>query len=182
MNILTTILLVMLCILALILIFALFMKKNHYAKSDIIINAPRQRIFDYVKLIKNQETFNKNAMADPDRINEFKGIDGTVGFIYSWSGNKNAGEGQKEIMKIDEGKRIEMEIRFVKPMKAIGHLIMETESISVNQTKVSWSNSGFLNYPLNIMIPIMEKHVAKDMNSSLSTLKTIIENQSSHEK
>ena len=95
--------------------------------------------------------------------------------IYSWSGDKSAGQGEKEIKNIIEGKRIEMEIRFVKPMRATASITMETESLPDNQTKVSWSNAGNLKYPLNIMIPMMEKHVTKDMDSSLSTLKNILE-------
>jgi hypothetical protein len=175
MNILLTILLVLAGIIALLLIIALFMKKEHYVKREIIINAPRQKVFDYVKLLKNQDEFNKNAMAGPDRKREFKGTDGTVGYIYAWSGDKNAGVGEKEIKNIVEGKRIETEIRFVKPMAATACIIMETESLSDDQTKVTWSNAGTLKYPVNIMIPMMEKHVAKDMDSSLSTLKNILE-------
>ncbi|MBC7872358.1 MAG: polyketide cyclase, partial [Ferruginibacter sp.] len=73
------------------------------------------------------------------------------------------------------GKRIETEIRFVKPMVTSAAIIMETESLSDHQTKVYWSNAGTLKYPVNIMIPMMEKHVAKDMESSLSILKNILE-------
>jgi hypothetical protein len=175
MNILITIILIIAGIIALLLIIGLFMKKAHYVKREIIINAPRQKVFDYIKLLKNQDKFNKHAMADPDRNGEFKGTDGTVGFIYSWSGNKNAGEGEKEIMNIIDGKRVETEIRFVKPMTATASIIMETESLSDDQTKVTWSNAGTLKYPINIMIPIMEKHIAKDMDASLSTLKSILE-------
>jgi hypothetical protein len=175
MNILFTILLVVAGIIALLLIIALFMKREHYVKREIIINAHRQKVFDYIKLLKNQDEFNKHAMAGPDRKREFKGTDGTVGYIYAWSGNKNAGEGEKEIMNIVEGKRIETEIRFVKPMTATACIIMETESLSDNQTKVIWSNAGTLKYPVNIFIPMMEKSVAKDMDSSLSTLKNILE-------
>jgi hypothetical protein len=175
MNIIITILLVVAGILALLLLIALFMKKEHYVNREIIINAPRQKVFDYIKLLKNQDEFNQHAMAGPDRKREFKGTDGTVGYIYSWSGNKNAGVGEKEIKNIIEGKRVESEIRFVKPMRATASIIMETESLSDNQTKVSWSNAGTLIYPFNIMIPMMEKHVAKDMDSSLSTLKNILE-------
>jgi hypothetical protein len=175
MNTITTILLIVAGIIALLLITALFMKREHYVKREIIINAPRQKVFDYIKLLKNQDTFNKDAMADSDRKKEFKGTDGTVGYIYAWSGNKNAGVGEKEIKNIVEGKRIETEIRFVKPMAATASIIMETESLSGNQTKVNWSNAGTLKYPINIMIPMMEKHVAKDMDSSLSTLKNILE-------
>jgi len=175
MNIIITILLVVAGIIFLLLIIALFMKKEHYVNREIIINAPRQKVFDYVKLLKNQDEFNKHAMAGPDRKREFTGTDGTVGYIYAWSGNKNAGVGEKEIKNIIEGRRIETEIRFVKPMTATANIIMETESLSDNQTKVSWSNAGTLKYPINIMIPMMEKSVAKGMDTSLSTLKNILE-------
>jgi hypothetical protein len=175
MNIIITILLVVVSIIGLLLIIALFMRREHYVKREIIINAPRQKVFDYVKLLKNQDEFNTGAMEDPDRKREFKGTDGTIGYIYAWSGNKHAGVGEKEIKNIIEGKRIETEIRFVKPMAATASIIMETESLSDNQTKVSWSNAGTLKYPINIMIPMMEKQVAKGMDTSLSTLKNILE-------
>ena len=175
MNIIITILLVVAGIIALLLLIALFMKREHYVNREIIINAPRQKVFDYVRLLKNQDKFNKHAMAGPDRKREYKGTDGTVGFIYSWSGDKSAGQGEKEIKNIIEGKSIETEIRFVKPMRATASIIMETESLSDDQTKVYWSNAGTLKYPVNIMIPMMEKHVVKDMDISLSTLKNILE-------
>src|ERR1017187_4151428 len=142
MNIIITILLAVAGIIALLLLFALFMKREHYVKREIIINAPRQKVFDYLKLLKNQDEWNDGAKADSDRKKEFKGTDGTVGYIYSWSGNKDAGEGEKEIMNIIEGQRIETEIRFVKPMKAIASIIMETESLSENQTNVCMINAG----------------------------------------
>ncbi len=170
------ILLVIAGIITILLIIAIFMRKNHYVKREIIINSPRQKVFDFLKLLKNQDKFNKHAMAGSDRKREYKGTDGTVGFIYSWSGNKNSGEGEKEIKNIIEGKRIEMEIRFIKPMTTSAYIVMETESLSENQTKVYWSNSGILKYPVNIVIPMLEKSVAKDMDSSLSNLKVIFEN------
>lgn len=109
MNILVIILFVLAGIIALLLIVALFMKKQHYVRREIIINAPLQKVFEFLKLLKNQEQFNKWARTDKNRKEEFKGTDGTVGFIYSWSGNKNAGAGEKEIMNITEGKKIETE-------------------------------------------------------------------------
>jgi len=175
MNIIITVLLVVAGIIILLLLIALFLKKEHYVKREIIINAPRQKVFDYIKLLKNQDEFNKHAMAGSDRKREFKGTDGTVGYIYAWSGDKNAGMGEKEIKRIVEGESIETEIRFVKPMSATASIIMETIPLSDNQTKVSWSNAGTLKFPINIFIPMMEKHVSKDMDSSLSTLKTILE-------
>src|SRR6185295_13198076 len=171
MNTIITILLIVAGIIVLLLIIALFMKREHYVNREIIINVPRQKVFDFLKLLKNQEKFNKWAKTDKDRKEETKGTDGTVGFIYSWSGNKKAGEGEKEIKNIIEGKRIETEIRFVKPMRVSARVIFETESLSENQTKVNLINTGTLKYPLNIMIPMAENNFRKDLDASLSTLK-----------
>jgi hypothetical protein len=78
-------------------------------------------------------------------------------------------------MNIVEGKRIETEIRFIKPMRISASVIKETGSLSDNQTKVNLSNAGILKYSLNITIPIAEKKFAKDMDISLTTLKNILE-------
>src|ERR1017187_9203063 len=175
MNILITVLIVLVGILALLFIIGLFTNREHDVKREIIINAPLQKVFDYVKLLKNQDEWNKNEKGDPDKKEEFKGTDGNVGFIISFTGNKNTGEGQKEIMNIIEGRRIETEMRFVKPMTFTASLIMDTESLSDNQTKVKLSHDGTLEYPKNIMILMFEKMFAKQMDISLSTLKNVLE-------
>ena len=175
MNILITILSVITGIIVLLLIIALFTKKGYHTHREIIIHAPRQKVFDYVKQIKNQDNFNIWLMLDPDMKREFNGTDGTVGFIYAWNGNKEAGEGEQEIKAIDEGKSIEMEIRFIRPFAGVAHATMTTESISDNQTKVSWTTASEMKYPLNIMLPLIVKMLEKDMNTSLTTLKNILE-------
>jgi hypothetical protein len=53
---------------------------------------------------------------------------------------------------------------------------METEPLSANETRLSWSNTGTLPVPVNLFIPKMEKHVARDMDKSLLTLKRLLEN------
>jgi hypothetical protein len=162
-------------LIALVFVAALIMPKTHYVERDIVIRAPRQKVFDFIRFLQNQESFNTNAMEDANREKTFNGTDGTVGYIYAWKGNKDAGEGEKEIMGIIDGKSVEMEIRFVKPMKATARIIMATEPIAENQTKLSWSNAGSLPVPINLFIPKMQKHVAKDMDNSLGTLKKILE-------
>jgi uncharacterized protein YndB with AHSA1/START domain len=175
MNILIAILLVLAVLVIAPLIIALFIKKEYNVHRDIIINVPREKVFDYVKHLKNQDKFNKWVMADPDMKREFKGTDGTVGFVYAWNGNKNAGEGEQEIKNIVEGKKIETEIRFVRPMPSVAYANMTTESITENQTKVSWSNEGLMKYPMNIMKSMIQKMLAKDMDISLTNLKNNLE-------
>ena len=176
MNTLIIILLVISGIIALLFIIPLFMKKQHYVKREIVINAPVQKVFSFLRMLENQEKFNKWASVESDRKKEFKGTDGTVGFIYAWSGGKKAGQGEKEIMNIIENKKIETEIRFIKPIAVSASAIFETEALSDNQTKVSFINCGKLKYPLNLLIPMAEKNFAKDLEGSLATLKSIMEN------
>ena len=106
---------------------------------------------------------------------KFNGTDGTVGFKYEWKGNKKAGEGEQEITNLVEGKKLETEIRFVRPFPSVAKANMMTESISANQTKVGWRNSGEMKYPMNVMVSMVEKMLAKDMNESLNNLKRILE-------
>ena len=175
MNILIDILLVLASVIVFLLIVALFTKKGYSIHREIIINAPLQKVFDYLKQLKNWDNFNERATADPSKKNKFRGTDGIVGFIYAWSGNKKVGEGEKEIKAIVEGKSIETEIRFIKPFTLTGYTNMSTESLSDNQTKVTLSNASTLKYPLNILLLMVEKGIGKDMSISLSCLKNILE-------
>lgn len=164
-------------IVVLILIIPIFMRKVHHVQREIVIDVPVQKAFDFLRILKNHEKFNKWAGADPNRKEEFKGTDGTLGFIYAWSGNKNAGEGEKEIMKLIENKKIEIEMRFVKPFKVSADFKIDTEAIGNDHTKVTWSNTSALKYPLNIMVPMVERSLAKDMDESLMVLKNILEKE-----
>ena len=162
-------------IIILLLIIAVFTKKGYNTHREIIIQAPQQKVFEYLKQIKNQDNFNMWIMVDPQMKKEFKGTDGTVGFIYAWNGNKKAGEGEQEIKAITEGKSIETEIRFVRPFAGLAHAKLTAESLPDNQTKVTWSTASTMKYPMNIMISMIVKMLEKDMGTSLTTLKNILE-------
>jgi uncharacterized protein YndB with AHSA1/START domain len=175
MNIAVTILSILGGIIALLLVIALFMTRNYKTYREIVILAPRQKVFDYLKQLKNQDNFNKWIMIDPEMKKEFRGTDGTVGFVYAWNGNKEGGEGEQEIKAVSEGKNIEMEIRFVRPFAGIAYAEMTTQSLSDDQTKATWSTASTMKYPLNLMLPLIVKMLEKDMGTSLTTLKNILE-------
>lgn len=175
MEIFLTILIVLAGLIALILIASVFMRKDYFIQREITINAPLQKVFDYIKLLKNQDNFNKWVMIDPGMSREFKGTDGTVGFIYAWNGNKRAGAGEQEIKRLIESNNIETEIRFVRPFPGIAQANMSTRSVGDNQTKVTWSNASKMTWPMNLLLPMIEKALGKDMDESLENLKRILE-------
>eukprot|EP01041_Mallomonas_annulata_P036473 gene36473-59588_t len=105
---------------ALLLLIALFTKKEYSIQREIVIEKPVEEVFNYIKHIKNQDYFSKWVMTDPNMNRIFTGNDGEVGFIYAWdSQNKAAGKGAQEIKNIIENELLDLEIRFEKPMKGL---------------------------------------------------------------
>lgn len=178
MQILFNIVLVILGLIALVLIVAAFAPKKYSISRDIVINKPRAQVFDYIKHLKNQDHYSKWVMTDPNMKKTFKGTDGTTGFIYAWDGNKQAGEGEQEIMGMIPDQKLDLEVRFVRPFAAIAKTPFTLEALSDQQTRVTWGMSSAMNYPMNIMLLFMnvEKLLGGDLEISLGNLKRILEN------
>ena len=179
MNILLIILAIVGGLIALILIVALFTEKAYSVERGIVIDRASDDVFQYIRYLKNQENYSKWVMTDPNKKTVSTGIDGTVGFIYAWHGNKDAGKGEQEIVSIVEGKRMDVEIRFQKPFEAVATVPFIVEAISPQQSRFIWSMNSKMNYPMNIMLAVMsiDKMLGKDMEISLKTLKGILENK-----
>jgi hypothetical protein len=177
MNILLIILAILFGIIAMLFIIAFFTRKGYAIEREIVIDKPSGEVFHYLKHIKNQDKFSKWVMMDPDMKREFRGNDGTVGFIYAWEGNKRAGKGEQEIKSMEEGKHLGLEVRFEKPFVAIANTPFSVEALSPQQSKVKWGMTSSMNYPTNIMLLLMnmEKMLGKDMETSLKSLKAILE-------
>ena len=178
MNIMVVVLLGLLGIIAFILLAGLFVKRSFSIKREIVIEKSLQEVFDYVKLLRNQDYYSKWVMTDPQMKKEFRGKDGTVGFVYAWSGNDKAGEGEQEITGISEGRRVDIEIRFVKPFKSVARTPIVTEALTPTQTKVIWGMEGRSKYPFNIMYVFLSNVFGRDVETSLKTLKRNLEEQS----
>lgn len=173
------ILIIVLVIIAIPLVVALFLPKDYSVEREIIINKPKQEVFEYVKYLKNQDNYSKWASMDPNMKKTYRGADGTVGFVSAWESEKDdVGSGEQEIIKIEEGERIDFELRFIEPFESTSPAFMTTESVAENQTKVKWGFSGHMNYPMNIMMLFMdfEKMIGDDLESGLSNLKSEMEN------
>jgi len=178
MSILLTIISVIAALVVLLLIIALFLKKEYTIEREVTINQPRQQVFSYVKQVKNQDNYSVWNKMDPAMQKTYTGADGTVGFVYAWdSTNKKAGKGDQEIKAIREGERIDMGLHFIKPFEGRANVYMTTTDIPGSQTNVKWGINGKMNYPMNIMLLFMnmEKMMGSDLATGLDNLKGILE-------
>lgn len=161
-------------LIAIPLIVALFVKKDYAVSREVTIQTPKQDVYNYLKFLKNQDTFSKWVMVDPDMKKDYRGTDGTLGFVYAWDGEK-AGKGEQEIKGLDEGERIDLELRFIKPFTNVGQAYFITETVSENETKVTWGMEATSTYPMNFMNLFMDRLLGKDLEVSLGNLKNILE-------
>ena len=177
MKIIKKILLAIVFLIVLVLVVALFVKREYSVERDITINKPQQDVFNYIKFVKNQDNYSKWAMADPAMRKEYKGTDGTVGFVSAWdSDSSHVGKGEQEITKITDNE-LDMDLRFIKPFKGSEDAAMKAEAIDSNQTKVKWIFHSKMNYPMNVMLLCMnmDKMVGNDLSTGLTNLKAILE-------
>ena len=159
-----------------VLIIAALMPKEYNIEHEITINKPKAVLFEYIKHLKNQNYYSKWNMMDPNAKMEYKGTDGTVGFVSSWdSENKNVGKGEQEIVKITEGERMEMAMHFIKPFDGRATAYFKTEALGENQTKVKWGFDSKMAYPMNIMVGKMKDMLGKDLMTGLTNLKANLE-------
>ncbi len=167
-------------IIAIPLVTALFVKGEYAVEREIVINKPKQEVFDYIKYLKNQDNYSKWATMDPDMKKSYRGTDGTVGFVSAWESEVDSvGRGEQEIKNILEGERIDFELRFFEPWESTEPAYMATESVSENQTKVKWGFSGHMAYPMNLWLLFMdfEKMIGDDLATGLANLKKVLEAQ-----
>jgi uncharacterized protein YndB with AHSA1/START domain len=176
MNILIDILLTIVAIIALLLVAALFIKKEYIISKEITIHQPVAKVFAYIKLLKNQTHYNKWWMMDPYSKKEFTGTDGAVGSTASWdSVEKRVGKGEQKITAISEGKRIDFDIHFLKPFENICSVYMKTTAKDAHKTTVQWVFTGRNKYPYNLMNVLMGSILGKDLKISITNLKDVLE-------
>jgi len=149
---------------------------NMYLKNSIIINQPKEALYDYLKYSLHQNEFSVWNMADPNQKTTTKGTDGTIGFVYTWdSMNKNVGAGSQEIVDMKEGESIGYAMRFERPMKSEAASEFRLKALSDTSTEVSWDFSGPTKFPMSLFTFIFKRMLAKDMIKSLENLKAKLE-------
>jgi len=175
MKILKTLLFVVLGILVVALIAAGVLPKKMNLESEIIINKPISEVYEFVKIIENQKYYSKWVMLDPNVKVSYVGTDGTVGAYSSWESEMDeVGIGQQEIISMEENKRIDYELRFKVPFEATDTAFTTFEAIDSSHTKVTNGFKSKMPFPMNLMMPIVEKMLKKDIDGNMRRLDSVL--------
>ncbi|RMF58754.1 MAG: polyketide cyclase [Calditrichaeota bacterium] len=180
MKVIKIILGVIVAILVILLVVAFFLPTDYVVEREITIQAPKDTLFSYLKYVKNQDEFSVWSQMDPNMKKEYRGTDGTVGFVSAWdSDHEQVGKGEQEIINIKEGERIDFELRFFEPFESKGYAYFITTALDSATTRVIWGFKGKSPYPFNLMLLLwdMDKMLGGDLEKGLANLKTLWESK-----
>ncbi|XDD49634.1 SRPBCC family protein [Leptospira sp. WS92.C1] len=167
---------------AIVAALGIFAPRDFLLERNIVINRAKDQVFNELKFLKKHEQWNAWSQKDPKMKKEFKGTDGTVGFISSWeSENEEVGTAEQEIKSIVEGEKLDTQIRFKKPFEGSFSSYLTTTSVGENQTKVIIGMSDRMSFPINVISFIVnvcfdqQQKIIQNMDDSLKNLKSLLE-------
>ena len=105
---------------------------------------------------------------------KYSGTDGTPGFVAGWESKTRMGNGEQVITKVYEGEGYESELHF-ENHENITYTKVMLESVDQSKTKVSTVMSATPSFPMNVMMPVMQKVLKKNMDENSAKLKAILE-------
>lgn len=153
-------------------IIAFFAPKSFKSERSILIEKPRQQVYEYVRFVRNQDHFGVWQLSDPNLTYTEDGVDGTVGYTYTWDGEVTGKGSQKIIHLVPQDSVVtELDFGIGKPVHSF--FILSEEG--PEQTKVTWAMEGETPYPLNLFNLFF--NVGDDFEEGLENLKEILEKQ-----
>lgn len=142
----------------------------------VLIEAPKEVVKNQITYFENASKWSPWAKLDPNQEEWIEGEDGTVGAKQFWKGNKDVGQGNQEIISIEEN-RIEILVTFIEPFESVANsyfLLDEKE----NGVEVTWGFDSEMPRPFNLMglFMNMSEAIGNDYEKGLQNLKEQSEN------
>ncbi len=167
----------LLVLVLIVIILGLIEPKEVTVERSIVINGPREVVWDQMVKFKNSPNWDPWMAADPSAVRTYFGTDGQPGSGYSWVGKK-LGEGNMTDTGID-GNKMKYWLHFEKPwfMKSDASGFYKVEDAGNGQTKVTWNYYQHMDFPKNASQVIMspEKMLGNMFDSGLNNLKKYVE-------
>jgi hypothetical protein len=150
------------------------------ARSTNISAAP-SAVFAQVNDFHKWEAWNPWGKIDPAMKQAYEGAPSGTGAIYTWTGNKNVGEGRMTITESRPSDLIRIKLEFFKPFAAsnTAEFTLKPEG---NQTAVTWSMTGENNFIAKAvhLVMNMDKMIGGQFETGLAQMKSIVEAAPKH--
>lgn len=140
------------------------------------INAAPAKVFNLVNDFHQWSTWSPWDKMDPTMKKTYEGPATGAGATYAWVGNGQVGEGKMTITKSETPALVEIQLEFLKPMKAT-NFTRFTFKPEGQGTLVTWTMTGHNNLIAKAfhMIMNVDKMVGGDFERGLAQMKAAAE-------
>lgn len=140
------------------------------------IDAPSERIYPFINDLRQFNSWNPWARADPSSEITYSGPSSGVGAAYEWAGKKS-GAGRMQIATSTPSNRVTMNLDFTKPFAASNkaEFTLVPRGTSTTVTWAMTGRHGSFIYKLMSTIFNMDRMVGGEFAKGLKTLKSMVE-------
>ena len=172
------VLLVIVCLLAITLIYAAIKPDRFHVERSVDIKAPPEKIFPFINNLHswNEWTpYNK----DPAMKKTYSGSASGKGAAYAWEGNKDVGKGDIAITESIPASRITFDLHMIEPFEG-RNVATFTLQPAGDSTRVTWSLDDKQKFMVKLIgiFMNMDKMIGKDFEAGLAKLKIVSEKSS----
>lgn len=177
MKVLKVVGIVVVAVILIIVVLGLIAPKDYTAERTIVIDAPREVVFQHVQYWANWAAWSPWAEMDTAMVVTIEGEDGLKGALYKWVGT-TTGAGEMEVTEVKMNESFDFHLHFTEPWDSHSDGYFRLKDVD-GKTEVAWGMYGEMPMPWNIMLLFqsMDKMMEKDYNKGLANLKAVVENQ-----
>lgn len=142
------------------------------------VAAPPAVVFEQVNDFHKWEAWSPWAKRDPAMKQSIDGPPAGAGAVYSWSGNKEVGEGRMTVTESRAPELVRIRLEFIKPFAGTSDTEFTFRPDGGGQgTDVTWTMSGKNNFVGKAMCLFMDmdKMVGGDFEKGLAQMKAVAE-------
>ena len=140
------------------------------------IDAPAEKIYAQIADFHRWTAWSPWEDTDPDLRRTYTGADSGPGAVYSWSGNRRAGQGRMEIVDVTEPSEVRIDVLFEKPFRSRSESRFAITPDGP-ATRVTWTMTGRKTRLTRMMsvFTSMDKLIGPDFAKGLERLKATTE-------
>jgi effector-binding domain-containing protein len=170
---------IVLVLIVVFVVLALVAPKKYSVERSVVIDAPRQLVFNHVRYWRNWKDWSPWAKMDSAMTVTVEGQDGEVGSIYKWQGDpKLTGKGEMTNTGLKDDSEITYHLHFIEPWESESDGYVRATDTE-GGTQVTWAMYGESPIPWNVfmLFSSMDKMIGGDFEKGLQNLKTIAEKE-----
>lgn len=152
------------------------MSDTYTVERSTTIGAPASSVYEQIADFHNWPAWSPWEELDPNMDKTYSGTESGTGAEYSWSGNRQAGQGSMKINEAVDSSKVEISLEFLKPFKSSSITSFDLQPEG-DGTKVTWTMVGPNTLMLRVMgiFRSMDKMIGPDFEKGLAKLKQVAE-------